>query len=317
MLRSAERRGNVDRPGAGAPLLAGGRPVRRRLRGGAAPSGRAPRAAAARARGCPDEILLDPWITALSLASWAMLLQGDQDRAVASGREALARRTAGGSALHAGGRAAPSATCWRSWSATADLVEERTAELLALTKEHGFAHWHATATLLHGWSLARQGALDAGLELMRAGFAAKRATGSRLKLSYYQGLMAELLGRAGRGGDALPLLDEAFRQVEATGERWFAAELHRIRGEVLLSVAPSRTAPAADCFRRAIVVARSQHAAWWDAPCRALARRRRAGGLIRRSAGTYSPSRLIRAALPPAAVVLMLTTFSTTSRCRS
>ena len=37
-----------------------------------------------------------------------------------------------------------------------DLVEERTGELLALTKEHGFAHWHATATLLHGWSLARR-----------------------------------------------------------------------------------------------------------------------------------------------------------------
>ena len=144
------------------------------------------------------------------------------------------------------------------------LVEERTSELLVLTRDQGFAHWHATATLLHGWAIASGGRLDAGLELMRTGLAAKRATGSRLKLPYYHGLMARLLGRAGRGVEALPLLDEACSQIEATGERWFAAEVHRIRGEVLLVLAPRQAAIAADCFARAAQVARSQHATWWE-----------------------------------------------------
>ena len=215
-------------------------------------------------QGCPDEILLDPWITALSMAPWAMLLQGDRDRALECSREAL-------TATRAAGRPYMLAVVLHHQNVFSQLlgdrqaVEERTAELLLLAREHGFAHWHATATLLHGWAVARRGALAEGIDMMRVGLAAKRATGSRLKIPYYQGLMASLLSRAGHGLEALPLLEDAFTQIAVTGERWFEAELHRIRGEALLAIAPTNLAEASTCFATAAEVARGQRAAWWEA----------------------------------------------------
>ena len=215
-------------------------------------------------RGCPDEILIDPWITSRSLSPTAMLLRGDRERAIAGSREALVATRATGRpymlavVLH-------HTNLFNQLLGDRQAVEERTAELLLLAKEHGFAHWHATATLLHGWAMARRGALVEGIEMMRVGLAAKRATGSRLKIPYYQGLMAGLLGRAGRGLEALSLLEDAFSQIAVTGERWFEAELHRIRGEVLLGIAPGNLARALTCFEAAAEVARCQQAAWWEA----------------------------------------------------
>lgn len=215
-------------------------------------------------QGCPDEILLDPWITSRSLGPSAMLLRGDPERAIARSREALAAARATGRpymlavVLH-------HTNLFNQLLGDRQAVEEGTTELLLLAKEHGFAHWHATATLLRGWAVARRGALVEGLQMMRVGLAAKRATGSRLKIPYYQGLIAGLLGRAGRGLEALPLLEDAFTQTSATGERWFDAELHRIRGEALLGIAPANLARALACFATAAEVARGQQAGWWEA----------------------------------------------------
>ncbi len=222
------------------------------------------RAIAPPAQGCPDEILIDPWITARSLGACALLLRGNANAAQASSRDAL-------SATRPTGRPYMLAVVlhhtnlFNQLQGDRQAVEEGTAELLVLAKEHGFAHWHATATLLQGWAMARRGALVEGLEMMRVGLAAKRATGSQLKIPYYQGLMACLLGRTGCGLEALSLLEDAFKQIAATGERWFEAELHRIRGEVLLSIAPGNLARALTCFAAAAEVARSQQAAWWEA----------------------------------------------------
>ena len=150
--------------------------------------------------GCPEEVLLDPWITARSIGTWAILLQGDRSRALVRSQAVLA-------AARMAARPYMLAVVMHHQNLLGQLagnravVEARTAELLALTKEHGFAHWHATATLLHGWAVASRGALEEGLAAMRHGLAAKQATGSRLKVPYYLGLMADLLGRAGRGGE--------------------------------------------------------------------------------------------------------------------
>ena len=214
--------------------------------------------------GCPEEVLLDPWITARSMGTWAILLQGDRSQALIRSQAVLA-------AARMAARPYMLAVVMHHQNLLGQLagnraaVEARTAELLALTKEHGFAHWHATATLLHGWAVASRGALEEGLAAMRQGLAAKQATGSRLKVPYYLGLMADLLGRAGRGGEGLALLDEALARVEASGERWFEAELHRLRGDLLLQSNPNQPEPAAACFAAAVQVARTQGAAWWEA----------------------------------------------------
>jgi predicted ATPase len=62
----------------------------------------------------------------------------------------------------------------------------------------------------------------------------------------------------------LAAINEALERCESTGERWCAAELLRIKGELLLSTgAPDRSA-AEDCFWRALEQARRQGALGWE-----------------------------------------------------
>jgi predicted ATPase len=64
------------------------------------------------------------------------------------------------------------------------------------------------------------------------------------------------------------MLDEALALLGRTGERWFEAEVHRLRGELHLPAAQHREsgdpARAEACFDRAIEIARSQEARLWE-----------------------------------------------------
>ena len=51
--------------------------------------------------------------------------------------------------------------------------------------------------------------------------------------------------------------------IEATGEGWFEAELHRLNGELLRSAGADR-AKAEDCFIRALAVAHANSAKFWE-----------------------------------------------------
>jgi predicted ATPase/class 3 adenylate cyclase len=221
------------------------------------------RALYAPAQGYAARNPLDPRVGATSLMPWALLLQGHPDRALARSREALA-------AAEAQARPYMLAVVMHQQNVFDQLrgdrraVEERAAALMAITAEHGFAHWHATATLLHGWAVGAGGAVEDGIAEMRRGLAAKEATGARLKIPFYLGLMAGLHGRAGRGTEALHLIGDALARVETTGERWFETELHRLRGESLLRARVPDADEAEACFVRAIDGARTQRAKWWE-----------------------------------------------------
>src|SRR5262249_47446115 len=70
--------------------------------------------------------------------------------------------------------------------------------------------------------------------------------------------LSEAEARAGDVDRALGILDEALTTCERTGHRTFEAELHRVRGEMLLKRDPAHSAPAEKAFLTAIVVARRQ-----------------------------------------------------------
>ena len=65
-------------------------------------------------------------------------------------------------------------------------------------------------------------------------------------------------------GEALKLLDEALARTERLEERWFEADLHRLRGEALLACSPERLSEAEACYHQALAVARSQSARLWE-----------------------------------------------------
>jgi predicted ATPase len=80
-----------------------------------------------------------------------------------------------------------------------------------------------------------------------------------LRLPYYLSLLAQVYGKAGRAQEGLTSIDEALSEARTHNERWWDAELHRLRGELLLM----RGADASDveaAFLRAVQIARSQQA---------------------------------------------------------
>jgi predicted ATPase len=81
-------------------------------------------------------------------------------------------------------------------------------------------------------------------------------------MSHYISLLARAHAMARRVERALPLLDDALRIVETTGEGRFLAELHRHKGEFLREAGDA--ASAEGLFRRALGIAREQQAKTWE-----------------------------------------------------
>ena len=97
---------------------------------------------------------------------------------------------------------------------------------------------------------------------MRSGSAAYRAMGAELWMPQYTALLAEACEIAGQVEEAGTLLDDALQLVERTLERWFAAELNRLKGLLLLR--QGRTEAAEDLYRKALSIAQDQEAKLWE-----------------------------------------------------
>jgi class 3 adenylate cyclase/predicted ATPase len=202
-------------------------------------------------------------VSGRSFTAWALLFQGHLNRALAQSQQALAvarevgRPYTSAFALHVN-------CLFHQVRGDRAVVEERSAALMARAAEQGFPHLLGTGTFFHGWARAESGDATAGIEEMRRGLAGKQATGAEIKVPYYLGLLARTYAGTGRQADAVALLDDALERVERTGERWFEAELHRLRGEVLLRSPEHKPAAAEVCFRRALEVAQRQAARLWE-----------------------------------------------------
>ena len=141
-------------------------------------------------------------------------------------------------------------------------VKERSEAVIALSTKHGFPFWIAGATVLQGWALTMEGEIEEGIAQMRQGLAAWQATGAEIGVPHYLALLAEAYGQAGQVEEGLSVLAEALASVENTGQRCWEAELHRLKGELLMQAAADSDAEA--CFRQAIQVARRQEAKSWE-----------------------------------------------------
>jgi adenylate cyclase len=117
------------------------------------------------------------------------------------------------------------------------LTQERAEATLALSTDQGFALYVGMGTLLLGWALAEQGQREEGIAQMRQGLAAWQGIGMELLRPYYLALLAEAYSKAGQVEEALTLLAEAQAVVHRTKERWWEAELYRLKGELLLAQA--------------------------------------------------------------------------------
>jgi predicted ATPase len=100
---------------------------------------------------------------------------------------------------------------------------------------------------------------------MREGLDAQLAAGATLFRPWYLCFLAEVCGTAGRFEEGLAAVAEAIAIVEKTGERYNEAELHRLKGELVLrgsgvEAGPGVQTEAEECFRKSIEIARQQEA---------------------------------------------------------
>ena len=151
----------------------------------------------------------------------------------------------------------------------AQAAKERAEAVIALCTEHGFPFYSAYATVVRGWALAAQGQSAEGMAQIRDGLTASRATGSELLRPFFLGMLAEALWAAGQAEEGLTTVAEALTLVDQTKERFYEAELHRLKGALTLqSQATGQTSEVAReteaCFQKAIEIARRQHAKSWE-----------------------------------------------------
>jgi predicted ATPase len=142
-------------------------------------------------------------------------------------------------------------------------VRTSAEEGTAIAIEQGFALWHATGTFFKGCGMLLEGAPAEALPMLVQGLDAFQASGAELTLSFQFSTLGEACLRAGRFEDAHRALDKGFAIAEKNDERCHEAELHRLRGELVLAES-QEPAAAEQCFHRAVEIARHQRSKAWE-----------------------------------------------------
>jgi class 3 adenylate cyclase/predicted ATPase len=134
------------------------------------------------------------------------------------------------------------------------------SEWQSLGSDYSSSVGAANAKMLHGWILGTLGERHSGLATLRDGVDQYRKTQPKFLAPYRLGRAVEAFLEAGEIEDGMALLAEAIRAMEATGERWYEAELFRFKGLLLLASSMDAQAEAEVCFRHAMNVAHTQGA---------------------------------------------------------
>jgi DNA-binding winged helix-turn-helix (wHTH) protein/predicted ATPase/type II secretory pathway predicted ATPase ExeA len=154
-------------------------------------------------------------------------------------------------------------------------------EAVSIVQEHELAFMAALTMILQGWGLVGQGQRIKGIEKIREGLTAYQSTGAALSLPAQFSLLAGAYARSGQMVEAQRLITEAVAITTKTGERWFEAELYRLKGELTLyqqstvdsqkSKVPNTQRPTPDAqaeveayFLKALEIARQQQAKSWE-----------------------------------------------------
>jgi class 3 adenylate cyclase/predicted ATPase len=202
-------------------------------------------------------------VNTLATRAWVLWLLGYPDQALTQNREML---TFAQELRHTFSlaRALHHVATFHKLRGEADATQKWDEAALAIMTEQGFVQNIASATLARGWALAAQEQHEEGIAEMRQGLATRRAMGARMTLAEYSARLGEAYGRIGQVEEGLLLLAEALAYVDHTGERYYEAEVYRLKGELLLRQAVPAVPEAEACFQQALAVARRQQAKSWE-----------------------------------------------------
>jgi predicted ATPase len=201
----------------------------------------------------------DSGVTCLSFMALVLWLQGYPDRAKVSNHNA---RTLSEEIAHPFTKALASyfAASLHRFLREGPQAQKQAETVMALATEHGFTQFSAAVTILRSWALTTQGHTAEGIAQLREGLDARRAGGTEWLLPYFLALLAEAYWTQGQIEEGLTVLAEALALVDKNDERWWGAELHRLKGELLQQQTVPDAPQAESCFQQALAVARHQQA---------------------------------------------------------
>ena len=201
----------------------------------------------------------DPGLACRAFAAWTLWLLGYPAQALACLHEASALVHALAHPFSLGFARCRAAFVFQLFRDVPAVYEQAEAAVVLSTAQD-FLQWAVIGTSMRGWALAMQGQGEAGMAQVRQGITAYRATGAALHVPYFCTLLADVCDHLGHPTDGLQALAEAHTLVEQQEERWWEAEVHRLRGVLLLKQPETPPEEAEACFQRALVVARRQQA---------------------------------------------------------
>ncbi len=182
----------------------------------------------------------DPGIFCRVLAAWDLCLLGYPDQALKRSQEALAMAQ---EVTHPFSVAAAQTffALTHQFRREEQAAQDRAEAAVELCSQQGFPFFLAFGMILIGWALAEQGHTEEGITQIRQGLAAYRATGAELATTRWIALLAEAWGKAGQPEEGLNVLAEALTFEQQSGERFYEAELYRLRGELSLRMGERET----------------------------------------------------------------------------
>ena len=209
----------------------------------------------------------DPGVACLGYAAFVLWYLGYPDQAVQRSHEALALAQ-GFSHPYSMAYVRLVATRLHQLRQEGQITQEQAEALISISTEQGYALFVALGPIMRGWALASQGQAEEGMAQIRQGLTASSATGVAHTLTHFLALLAETCGRTGQWEEALSVLAEALALVDKTGERYYEAEIYRLKGELTLQAntqsPDSQITEAETCFQQALKIARQQEAKSWE-----------------------------------------------------
>lgn len=202
---------------------------------------------------------LDLGVSCLSWLSCALFFLGYPDQALRRSGEAivLARQISHPFTLAV---ALAVASLLHSWMLDGEGTQELADEAIEICREKGFSFWLSVTSAFWGLAQAWQGKYKEGIRQMREGERAWRASGAIIGLPEYLIVLAEVFGDAGQVEKGLSVLEETLEMINKSGETLYLAELHRIKGELLIELSHDYQDKAEVCYHDAIEIARQQQA---------------------------------------------------------
>jgi predicted ATPase len=120
-------------------------------------------------------------------------------------------------------------------------VARLASDLIELSTRQNFAFWLPGGEILRGWARSASGSTAEGIAWIEDGIRDYQATGAMLRMPYFLALKAEAFYLADRPAKALEAIREAEAVVERSKERWWCAELHRLKGVFLTALGADET----------------------------------------------------------------------------